>query len=103
VDYSIFIMVMTVEMLEKVEITLAELPPPIFVDSGSVSVFLYFRRALLKEASGIHTYIWVFRSNKGRGRNNQANRSAEEEKRGRHVLPARSRPSALFWPSWPIS
>jgi hypothetical protein len=41
-----------VEMLEKVEIPLtaapAEFPPPIFVGSDSVSVFIGFRYALLE-------------------------------------------------------
>jgi hypothetical protein len=58
VDYSLFIMVMMLEMLEKVEIppvaAPVEFPPPIFAGSGSVSVFLYFRRDLLEEASGTH-------------------------------------------------
>jgi hypothetical protein len=44
VDYSLFIMVMMVETLEKVEIPTAEAPveflPSIFAISGSVSVFL---------------------------------------------------------------
>jgi hypothetical protein len=60
VDYSLFIMVMMVETLEKVEIppavTLVEFPPPIFAGSGSVSVFLCFHRALLEEASGSPLY-----------------------------------------------
>jgi hypothetical protein len=55
-DYSLFIMVMTMEMLEKVEIpptvASAEFSPPIFTGSGSILVFLCFRRALLEEASG---------------------------------------------------
>jgi hypothetical protein len=56
VDYSLFIMVMTVEMLEKVEIppTVAptEFPPPIFNGFGPVSMFLCFRHALFEETLG---------------------------------------------------
>jgi hypothetical protein len=49
-------MVMTVEMLEKVEIppmtamAPAKFPPPIFADSFSVLVFLCFRGDLLQDA-----------------------------------------------------
>jgi hypothetical protein len=58
-------MVLTVEMLEKVEIPLiasmAEYPPQIFAGSGSVSVFPCFYRDLLKEASGSPLYRVFFK------------------------------------------
>jgi hypothetical protein len=71
VDYSLFIMVMMVGMLENVEISpvvaLAEFLPPIFAGSGSVSVALSSRKPWEV------IYIGVFRSNKVCGRKNQAN------------------------------
>ena len=54
VDYSLFIMVMMVEMLGKIEISLAvapaEFPPPIFDGSSSVLVFQCFCGALSRDA-----------------------------------------------------
>jgi hypothetical protein len=57
VDYSLFIMVMIVEMLQKVEIPLVEFPPPIFAGSRSVLVFRCFYGTLLEEASGSPLYM----------------------------------------------
>ena len=60
-DYSLFVMVMMVETLEKVKIPPAaasvEFPPPIFAGSGSVLVFQCFCGAPLKEASGSPLYM----------------------------------------------
>jgi hypothetical protein len=56
VDYSLFIMVMMVEMLEKVEIPPpappAEFPPPIFDGTASILVFWCFGGALCEESLG---------------------------------------------------
>jgi hypothetical protein len=76
VDYSLFIMVMMVETLEKVVIPPAEFLPPIF---AVVALFWCFCRAFLEEASGV-LYIEVFRSVKVRGQNNQANQTTKEGK-----------------------
>jgi hypothetical protein len=55
VDYSLFIMVMMMVTLEKIEIppvaARVEFPPLIFVGYGSIFVFRYFCGALLEEAS----------------------------------------------------
>jgi hypothetical protein len=60
VYYFLFIMVMTVEMSEKVEIPPAvapmEFPPPIFAGSSSILAFRCFYGALLEEASGSPLY-----------------------------------------------
>jgi hypothetical protein len=60
VDYSLFIMVMMVDMLEKVEIppaaAPAEFPPPFFTGSTSVLVVECFCGALLEDSPGIPFY-----------------------------------------------
>jgi hypothetical protein len=60
VDYSLFIMVMMVKTLKKMEIppvaAPAEFPPPIFVGFSFVLVFRCFCGALLEEAPGSPLY-----------------------------------------------
>jgi hypothetical protein len=65
VDYALFIIVMLVYMLERVEIPPVEaprvFPRPIFDDFYSISVFLCYTMPHLQDALG-DLYIGIFRS-----------------------------------------
>jgi hypothetical protein len=81
VDYSLFIMVMLVQMLEKVRslqwwLWWSFTLQLIFAGSCSVSVFLCFRHPPLEESSWCPLYRG-FRLDRVRGRKKHANRTVE--------------------------
>ena len=88
VDYSPFIMVMMVEMLEKMETTPAaprrSFPPPICSSRSSVSWFCV-SAALPSESRRGTIFIVVFRSRRRHGDEDRRHRRLEAQDRGSHA------------------